>query len=439
MKCARWIAKRPTTRETIRQLPSCDKQITALARGNWHHLLIQSMLLTSVLLGLVTGAQAQSTSYEMLTLDPPLSNVHATLPVSIDELGNVIGIVRNGEFSDGDSTVEIVYRGFYYDRSSGDYELAPSHSIYTAANTFGQIVGGKSGFSGEYSPDETWTIWTNPRGGLTSGVALVWNPDSSEPLQLSPLPGDTISIATGINDIGWVSGISTYVPTQLPVEASAVLWKTDSQSVGEALELPPVEGHLFCVATNIGAPNSKGVCTVVGQSGYSWNGEQVFPVSWKVKQRPNGELKLISGPNLNGPASLLDSEVDAHSGIACNSNGFIVGKVDEQAFRSTHGGNFHLLATLQKGGEAATRGAALGVNEAKDTVGFQWLQSESRLRAVIWPAAKKPVDLNAVTSVPKGWQLTVARDINESGEIAVYLQRKNNNNLVRGVILVPID
>ncbi|MCC7333451.1 MAG: hypothetical protein IT422_00035 [Pirellulaceae bacterium] len=381
-----------------------------------------------------SAARSQTVQYDVLYLKPPISNLHRTYARDINDWGDVIGNVRNGEYINGGSDVELVFRGFYFDRQTGSYQFAPPDMIFTAFNNFGQCVGGP------YQTDDWWGGWQLQSRWLSGGgIGVFWNAVQEDSYPLPPLAGDTVTIPTGINDQGLVTGLSSYVVEQLPFEASAVVWQVGPSGVGEAMELPALTGHAFCAASAIGPPNSGGVATVLGQSGSDWNGEDVYPVRWKVKVKANGQLRLVEGPTIIGLPATGALEGWAHCGFDVNSKAYSVGQSDFEAFRTNNNLNFELLKPLKVDGVLATRGYACGVNEARDIIGFQFVPNEGvTYRATLWPGGGKSVDLNDLCEIESGKQLTYAFDINNLGEVVAQEDKpKRFTYSVKGVILIP--
>lgn len=95
-----------------------------------------------------------------------------------------------------------------------------NNSFAEAINTFGQVAG--------FAENATQDATCNAPQGLRSQAA-VWGPLPKQLQALPPLPGDTVSFALGINDLGEVVGASgTCAETPLapfPFGPHAVLWQ----------------------------------------------------------------------------------------------------------------------------------------------------------------------------------------------------------------------
>ena len=137
--------------------------------------------------------------------------------------------------------------------------------------------------------------------------AAVWQPDGSIQ-QLSPLPGDTVGFAFGINDQGQAIGTtgacsSVSLPPAAPGGPHAVLWEAD----GTPTPLPGL-GSTMNLPSSI---NNAG--EVVGGSQSDSDG-MIHPVLW-TKDRQIHDLGLY-------PGSFLSTAVCCH---AINDRGQVVG------------------------------------------------------------------------------------------------------------------
>lgn len=159
--------------------------------------------------------------------------------------------------------------------------LGGTNSNYGGINNLGEVAG---------------IAETNQRTGCASGVAangtgpqvlnfeaVVWGPAPSQIRELSPLPGDTVGMANGINDAGQAVGASgTCANTVIPGFAAAphaVLWESD----GTPHKLPSLGGSdpdtTVLGAGNVGfVINNSGI--VAGQATLSDN-KTFHPVLWE--------------------------------------------------------------------------------------------------------------------------------------------------------------
>jgi probable HAF family extracellular repeat protein len=159
--------------------------------------------------------------------------------------------------------------------------LGGTNSNYGGINNLGEVAG---------------IAETNQRTGCAMGVAangtgpqvlnfeaVVWGPAPGQIRELSPLPGDTVGMALGINDAGQTVGASgscanTVVPG-FSAAPHAVLWESD----GTPHSLPSLGGSdpdtAVLGAGNFGcAINNSGI--VAGQATLSDN-KTFHPVLWE--------------------------------------------------------------------------------------------------------------------------------------------------------------
>jgi len=232
-------------------------------------------------------------------------------------------------------------------------------------NDQGQVVG----FSEKGTPDPTCVMAT-PYQKLRF-EAVVWETDG-EIRKLRPLPGDTVSVAVGINDngqaVGWsglCSNTTSYVASTGPFAPHAVLWDSD----GSPTDLGHLKGEragVYNVATTI---NNRGE---VG--GWACVGPDTNPVTciehaflW-TREKGMQDLGIFPGAIANGPP-------------CCNTisnKGEIVGT----AIAATPAFPFNEHALVRQGNE--------------------------------W------VELNTLIPADSGWYLVCAQGVNDAGEITGF-------------------
>ena len=93
------------------------------------------------------------------------------------------------------------------------------------------------------------------------------------------------------------------------------------------------------------------------------------------------------------------------------------------------------LKTLKIDGAPPTRGAAFGINQQKDIVGWQVHDNEGH--AVLWAGGKNVIDLNDHVDIHRRDRLISALGINDAGEIIVYHEHRLGR--IRAGILIPTD
>jgi probable HAF family extracellular repeat protein len=186
--------------------------------------------------------------------------------------------------------------------------------------------------------------------------ATLWGPDFDRVRELPPLPGDSTSAATGINDKGQVIGISGACGTAVGGVAArhAVLWEK-----GKPIHL----GNLGGIAWNTAmALNERG--DVVGFSNFSKEDGAVF---------------------------------------------------NARAFLWTRGRGIQDLGTLP--GDSLSQ--ALGINERRQIVGLSCTAGFASCRAFLWEHGVMR-DLNDFVPEDYADHLYTANDINNNGHITGY-------------------
>jgi probable HAF family extracellular repeat protein len=196
--------------------------------------------------------------------------------------------------------------------------------------------------------------------------ATLWGPDLDQVRELPPLPGDSTSAATGINDKGQVIGISGACGTAVGGVAArhAVLWEK-----GQPIHL----GNLGGVAWNTPmALNERG--DIVGFSNVSKDDGAVF---------------------------------------------------NARAFLWTRGRGIQDLGTLP--GDSISQ--ALGINEQRQVVGISCTAGFASCRAFLWERGVM-MDLNDLVAEDYPDQLFTANDINNSGQITGFAFKAGDANAI---------
>ena len=117
------------------------------------------------------------------------------------------------------TTTHHVCRGFVWE--DGEMRALPTlggtHGFATGTNNLGQTVG--------WSETDVFDSTCNPPQRLQF-LATLWGPGHDQIQSLPPLPGDTTSAATAVNDLGQVAGISGICSNSVGGRsaAHAVLW-----------------------------------------------------------------------------------------------------------------------------------------------------------------------------------------------------------------------
>ncbi len=365
----------------------------------WNKLLVAIVFTVA----LTQAAAILAVDYELILLEPSGFDIHRTEVGDIDELGNVVG-----EVSAYVTGTERINFGFFYSLALDQYWFTEPDVRLRGMNNLQQFVG---------DFDDNDLVY----------LGQYWSAPGAASQLLPPLPGDLYSGAGGINDaglvVGWSSGELT--PTFTPV-----VWQVTEAGISGPLPLPLLAGHAMGEALNIGPSNANGVAGIVGNSGNFWYGEDQVAVSWTVKLKSNGTLLLKEGPRDlgslgKGPNAALDVNVSRYS----------VGESGSLAFKKSKNGSMRALKKLKLNGTSATRGAAFGINQQKDIVGWQVHDNEGH--AVLWAGGKKLIALENHVDIPSRDRLISAQGINNAGEIIVYHQHRLGR--IRAGILIPID
>ena len=259
-----------------------------------------------------------------------------------------------------------ICRGFVWERGvmRALPTLGGNNGYATGANRRAQVVG----WAENTIADPT----CNPPQVLQFR-ALVWGPGRDQIQELPPLPGDTTSAATAINDRGQVVGISGICDNAVGrfSAAHAVMWEDG-------------------VATDLGS-----------LGGISWN----TPVA--INRR--GDVVGFSN-------------VEASAG----------GSFRAQAFLWTRGGGIQPLGTLP--GDVYSQ--ALGINERRQVVGTSCTAGFASCRAFVWEDGVM-TDLDAAARLGDDDPLTTANDINELGVITGAAVDDDGNQRAAVVIPLP--
>lgn len=187
---------------------------------------------------------------------------------------------------------------------------------------------------------------------------VIWGPNGEIQKELSPLPGDTVAFAFGINDSGQAVGTSglcsnTSLPPGSPSGAHAVLWERD----GTVVDVGNLGGRPVNVATGI---NNRG--EVVGNSSLPDGSGQPFIWTRATGIQPLGKF----------------AGAVANVAPCCHT-----------------------------------------INDKGEVAGFSIDGTTGKVRAILW-LNKTPIDLN--TLIPKGspWYLLQALSLNNAGQIVGF-------------------
>ena len=320
-----------------------------------------------------------------------------------------------------------------------------------AANTItdsGQIVGSKI-FGG---PDRHAAFWPstqsaavdlgtlpgftsstaldiNPRGEIV-GIAnigtprpLYWASSESVPIELPGLPVGFLGEAHYINPAGQIVGIFFALDGSV---ARAVFWPNSNAA---PVDLPHLSDEF--PQSNANSINASG--NILGDSCVPEFGE-CHAVFWASSTStpvalasPGGEfiytdLGLVNGfsPGLNNAGSMV---------------GFAY-KADFSETRAVFWASSSSPAVILSTTQEFINGTGEGVSDKGQIVGEAYNGDFSDLHAFMWPSStSQGIDLNTLIPPELGWELVVARGINNRGEIvgAGFL-----NGTLHAYALIPV-
>jgi len=231
--------------------------------------------------------------------------------------------------------------------------------------------------------------WTE----LREQHAFRWTPEDGV-VDLGTLPGHRTSLAYVINDLGQVVGVSTPLPFPLYFE-HLFRWTPEDGMVD--LGLPPDPDFIYVFVYGI---NNLGDFNFVGSSRCSFD----FPHAFRWTEEA-GAVRLDPAPQ--------------SCALAINDLGYAVGISAPDHF------NAFLAYLWPPEGEGLRLGClasryresrAYDINNLGQVVGWSWTESWEH-HAFLWTEKKGMIDLNDLLPVGSGWELTVAHDINNRGQI----------------------
>ena len=284
--------------------------------------------------------------------------------------------------------------------------------------------------------------------------AAFWPTPQSPPIDLGTFPGFTGSRGFGINPRGQMVGYD-FLPDFSVVRP---LFWANSQS--RPIELPGLPVGFAGLASAI-SPAGQ----IVGQFVPSDDSE-VWPVFWSNSNTPAIYLPLVSNQFPNGAAVSINGR-GSILGDACTADfaechaAFWANSTSTPVALSSPGGEFIYTDVALTGGSVApalnnagsmvgfahnadfsatravfwasssspavilsttgefTNGGAEGINDKRQIVGTAFNSDFSDLHAFLWASpASQGIDLNTVIPPGSGWELIVARSINNRGEIS---------------------
>jgi probable HAF family extracellular repeat protein len=361
-----------------------------------HHRLLRNFLLglvgvivIAVGVSLFTATTAAPRFYYSVTALGTLNNYPLTLPLRINNSGQVVGMSQ--------TTNRLKEHAFSWQNGNMTDlgTLGGDKSRAFDVNNAGQVVGKSLTSSGLYHA----VLWQN--GTMTD---------------LGTHGSDNSSIATDINNSGQVVGASypasSYQPDGSQYSKHALLWQNSGVT-----ELGTLNGDSNSFALNI------------------TNNQQIFGVSYNTNATPSHVLKWQNGAITNlGNLGLLSGSTSS-SINEINNKGQAVGS----SFGSTSSGT-SLQAVLWQnstltnlGNFGGTTSEAIDINQVGTVVGYS-SSSSGTVQAFVWRNGIMR-NLNNLLPLNSGWELTVASGINDKGQIVGH---GKFNGQDRGFLLTPV-
>lgn len=286
-----------------------------------------------------------------------------------------------------------------------------SNVAWPVKNTSG-LIAGIAQTTTPQPRGETWScrsFFATPTRAAATCLGVVW--EEGKIRALPTLGGDN-GFATGANNhrqvVGWaentVEDASCVLPQKLQFRAT--LWGPDLDQVRE---LPPLPGDSTSAATGI---NDKG--QVIGISGACNTAVGSFSARHAVLWERGKPIHLgnLGGVAWNTPMALNDrgdivgfSNVSKDDGAAFNAH----------AFLWTRGRGIQDLGTLP--GDSISQ--ALGINEQRQVVGISCTAGFASCRGFLWEHGVM-MDMNDLVSADYPDQFFTANDINNLGEITGF-------------------
>jgi probable HAF family extracellular repeat protein len=249
----------------------------------------------------------------------------------------------------------------------------------------------------------------NPSGqmvGSGSGQPLFWASAQTAPVVLPGLLAGAEGIASSINPSGQIVGVIGDDAGAHPVSwpnhntPATPLPVSPQFPNGQAFSINPA-GNIFGDACD--ADFVECHCAF-------WFNSASAPV---ILPSPNGEF--------------IYTDVGFSSGFAVapalNNGGSMVGfavNADGSATRAVYWAKSASPALILNGSPEFSNGTAEGINEQGQIVGTAFNADFSADHAFFWPSPTSAgIDLNTVIPAGSGWELAVARSINNRGEITV--------------------
>lgn len=272
----------------------------------------------------------------------------------------------------------------------------------------------------------------NPRGEIV-GLAqnsdfsdvrpLFWASSQSAPIELPGLPVGLVGEAFHINPVGQIVGIFFALGGS---EQRAVFWPNSNAAPVYLRDLSDQFPHSFASSINASGNIVGHGCDAdfVECHVAFWASSASTPVALAS---PGGEfiytdIGLVNGfsPGLNNAGSMV---------------GFAY-KADLSETRAVFWASSSSPAVILSTTDEFINGTGEGISDKGQIVGEAYNSDFSDLHAFMWPSSSSQgIDLNTLIPPDLGWELVVARGINNRGEIvgAGFL-----NGTLHAYVLIPV-
>ena len=267
----------------------------------------------------------------------------------------------------------------------------------------------------------------NPRGEIvgTAGPEdqpVYWASSRSAPVELPGVPEGFIGTAASINAVGQIVGLFTTPDDYSP---QPVFWP-DSNAA--PIYLPMSSGFPNGLA---GCINAAG--NIFGDA-FNADVTEVHAVFWASSTSAPVALAAPGGEFINTDFNLF---LPTTQGL--NNAGNMVGvafNADFSELRAVFWASSASPAVILSTTGEFPNGTAEGISDRGQIVGEAFNSDFSDFHAFMWPSsASQGIDLNTVIPSDSGWELLVARGINNRGEI---VGTGLLNGALHGYVLIPV-
>jgi probable HAF family extracellular repeat protein len=271
----------------------------------------------------------------------------------------------------------------------------------------------------------------NPRGemvgnaGMGPAKPIFWASSQSAPIELPGLPVGLSGLASHINPVGQIVGRFESLDSSVQ---RPVFWPKNNAAPVYLAELSDNFPHGVAISINAsgnilgdGCDANYVECHVA-----FWPNSASTPVALAS---PGGEFTYTDvGLSSGGPVAPALNNAGSMVGFAYNA--------DFSATRAVFWTNSSSPAVILSTTDEFSNGTAEGINERGQIVGTAYNGDFSDRHAFLWPSsASQGIDLNTLIPPGSGWELVVARSINNRGEITGAARV---NGAFHAYVLIPV-